>query len=169
MNVCYWFPPQSMTEVAGFRWGGECVCGKPLLWAVDCCGADSITYTQWQSITQPLKHRLRLNVQWMQRLLISSVVRDYKYRLINNIFPAAGNILSAGTKLRLNFWGLREMAETGLELLITCTHQDTEHGPRRAHISYKWHSSQSQTRQEVDWCRSSIYVWGPKCFVVPTY
>ncbi len=92
------------------------------------------THSVWPSITQALKNRLRLNVQWMQCLLISSVVRDYKYRLINNIFPAVGNILSTGTKLRLNFWGLREM--TGLELLITFTHQDTEHGPKGSHISY---------------------------------
>lgn len=109
------------------------------------------THTQWQSITQSLKHHLRLNVQC---LLISSVVRDYKYRLINNIFPAVGNILSTGTKLRWNFWGLREMMETGLELFITCTYQDTEHGPNGSHVSYNWYSSQSKTRQEVDWCGS---------------
>lgn len=155
MNVCYWFPPQHFIHLWR-KWQvsdeAEGVSAESL-----CSGQWIVvelmvsTHTQWQSITQSLKHHLRLNVQC---LLISSVVRDYKYRLINNIFPAIGNILSAGTKLRLNFWGLREMMETGLELFITCTYQDTEHGPNGSHVSYNWYSSQSKTRQEVDWCGS---------------
>jgi len=31
----------SVAELSGLWWGEECICGKPLLWAVDCCRADS--------------------------------------------------------------------------------------------------------------------------------
>ncbi len=147
MNGCYWFPPlhfihlwrkcQVSDEVESVSLESLCS-GQWIVsgWQYSHARTHTHTHTHsvWPSITQALKNRLRLNVQWMQCLLISSVVRDYKYRLINNIFPAVGNILSTGTKLRLNFWGLREM--TGLELLITFTHQDTEHGPKGSHISY---------------------------------
>ncbi len=88
------------------------------------------THTVWQSFTHALKHRLRLNVQWMQYLLISSVVRDYKYRLINKNFPAVGNILSTGTELRLNFWGLREMMGLGLSFWSLAPIRTLNMGPK---------------------------------------
>lgn len=138
LRGCYWFPPQHFIHLWR-KWqvsdeaksvSAESLCSGQWIAAE----LTVSTHTKWQSITQPLKHRLRLNVQWMQCLLIFSVVHDYKYRLINNIFPAAGNILSTGTELKLNFWGFREMMETRLEILITFTYQDTEHKPKGSHL-----------------------------------